>query len=86
MPDATGENVQHYLESHVYVSTRNAAWWNSGHVHRQFLRSDILRGQARLVSNAIPSAQVATAADGEDPIRAFNRAELWSFFHLAMFT
>jgi hypothetical protein len=75
VPDVTVQDVEHHLEVDVDVRRGHAAWRNRRHVHRQLPRPGILRRQPRLVLNAIPAANVAAAADDENPVRAFDDAD-----------
>src|SRR5258708_4241297 len=81
MPHAALEDVEHYLEAHVDVGVSHAAGRDSRDVHRQFLRSDILTRQTRLVPNAVPSTYVAAPADCENALSAFHCAEFCPVVH-----
>ena len=80
VPHLSLKNIKDELEADVDMGVSHAARRDGGDIGGEFGRADVLRRHALLVMNAVPIAARAAAANGQDAVVIFNRAELDGVF------
>src|SRR5438105_13740660 len=79
--DFSFDDVKDHFEVDVNVGVGDAARRNGGDVGREFGGADIFGRHALFIVNPVPVSPGAAAANGQNPIVIFHRAELDVVLH-----